>query len=650
MKKRNLLLSIFVLAMSVCLLLALVGCSNNEQCSHEWQDETVISAPTCTNAGTTEQKCVKCDEKRTVEISALGHDMQTVPAKGTSCIESGYSQYEQCSRCDYNTKVVIPALEHNADLSAWLVDGSKHYHACTNEKCTAKLDETNHVDSDRDHTCDDCLASVSACVDDNNDHVCDYCEAPVSTCTGGTATCKSKAVCSICGNEYGDFDSTNHEEDLVWTKTATKHKRAYECCGAVTVDEEAHDWEDGVCTVCGDYDTYGTDGIYYEYDSQKETYYIDYYYGDSAEVSIARYQYDENTGLKPVTYIRQSAFSSKSITKVVIPNTVSRIEANAFNYSQSLEEIVFPDTIEYIGSYAFDGVPAITSYVNAQPDGDVYIGKVLYTYKGTMPENYTLNVKEGTTSISAMAYKEQGYLIAINMPSSLKEIGFETFESCHGLTEITLGENVILIEECAFEECSDVETITFNSKVEVIESHAFASCNSIRSLTIPENVTTIGEFAFGYMNALESVTIEGAGLTSLDDSFNACEELTSITFDISLETLKEISDDVWCGNCPKLTVNYNGGSFKVHYDKVDATCTEDGSVAYWYNFIDGKKYSGKYFSPSTLIENVVIPAIGHNPSIVNATATEIEHYHCSNCGGNFSDETCTNPLSSISAE
>lgn len=581
MKKRNLLLSAFVLAMGVCISLALVGCSNNEQCVHEWQDENVISAPTCTSVGTMEQKCVKCAERRTVETPAL-------------------------STC---------------------------------------------VDGNNDHICDYCEETVSTCADNDSDHKCDTCLATISTCTGGTATCKTKTICTICGHEYGALDPANHEEDLAWTKTATTHKRAYGCCGVVTGDEEAHDWEDGVCTECGDYDTYGTEGIGYEYDSKKGTYYVKYYHGDSTEVSIARYQYDEDTGLKPVTYIGQGVFAGKGITKVVIPNTVTRIEAIAFFCNQTLEEIVLPDTIEYIGYDAFDEVPAITSYVNAQPDGDVYIGKVLYTYKGTMPENYTLNVKAGTTSIFAMAYKEQYNLSAINMPSSLKEIGKSAFYSCRGLTEITLGENVIIVEESAFESCANTETITLNSKLEVIANSAFYCCNS-KSLTIPESVTTIGEYAFSVMCKLESVTVKGAGLTSLKGySFYSCEKLTSITFDISLEALKGISDDVWYSNCPKLTVNYNGGSFKVHCDKVDATCTDDGSIEYWYNFIDGEKYSSEYFSSSALSEDsIVIPAIGHDPRKFDATETEIEHYHCSNCDGNFSDEACTNPLSSISAE
>ena len=35
--------------------------------------------------------------------------------------------------------------------------------------------------------------------------------APAHYHTGGTATCHSKAVCTVCGEEYGEFDANNHD-------------------------------------------------------------------------------------------------------------------------------------------------------------------------------------------------------------------------------------------------------------------------------------------------------------------------------------------------------------------------------------------------------------------------------------------------------
>lgn len=46
--------------------------------------------------------------------------------------------------------------------------------------------------------------------DENKDHKCNYCGATLSEHTGGEATCRGKAVCEYCGEEYGELDSENH--------------------------------------------------------------------------------------------------------------------------------------------------------------------------------------------------------------------------------------------------------------------------------------------------------------------------------------------------------------------------------------------------------------------------------------------------------
>ena len=109
---------------------------------------------------------------------------------------------------------------------------------------------TNHVDDDNNHICDLCGKTVSNHSDENHDHVCDICGETVSTHTGGTATCKDKAVCEICGEEYGELDANNHTGKEVWEQTETTHTKKWNCCGKFTVEEAAHTFEHGVCTVC----------------------------------------------------------------------------------------------------------------------------------------------------------------------------------------------------------------------------------------------------------------------------------------------------------------------------------------------------------------------------------------------------------------
>ena len=82
----------------------------------------------------------------------------------------------------------------------------------------------------------------------------DGCDAfETENCSGGNATCTEKAVCDVCGKAYGEFDGTNHKGGVQeWTtRTAFNHEQKWNCCGAVIVSSEAHEWKDGVCRECG---------------------------------------------------------------------------------------------------------------------------------------------------------------------------------------------------------------------------------------------------------------------------------------------------------------------------------------------------------------------------------------------------------------
>ena len=94
--------------------------------------------------------------------------------------------------------------------------------------------------------------------DNNGKHtrkcIVDGCDAfETENCSGGNATCTEKAVCDVCGKAYGELDGTNHEGGVQeWTtRTAFVHEQKWNCCGAVIVASEAHEWKDGVCRECG---------------------------------------------------------------------------------------------------------------------------------------------------------------------------------------------------------------------------------------------------------------------------------------------------------------------------------------------------------------------------------------------------------------
>lgn len=94
---------------------------------------------------------------------------------------------------------------------------------------------------------------------------------------------------------------------------------------------------------------------------------------------------------------------NENIKSVTLVSSVRSIGKYAFYSCAGLTNVTIPDSVTSIGSSAFAG----TAWLDAQPYGDVYAGKVYYTYKGTMPENTSIVIKNGTKSIADSAFYQK---------------------------------------------------------------------------------------------------------------------------------------------------------------------------------------------------------------------------------------------------
>ena len=112
-----------------------------------------------------------------------------------------------------------------------------------------------------------------------------------------------------------------------------------------------------------------------------------------------------------------------SIKSVVIGEGVTSINSYAFFNCTNLTSIDIPESVCKIGQYAF----ANTGWYDNQPEGLVYIGSCLYGYKGEMPENFELVVKEGTKGIADYAFESSSNLIMATIPESVSYIGRAAF-------------------------------------------------------------------------------------------------------------------------------------------------------------------------------------------------------------------------------
>ena len=122
-----------------------------------------------------------------------------------------------------------------------------------------------------------------------------------------------------------------------------------------------------------------------------------------------------------------------NLATVNIGDNVKIIPSYAFSDCKRLTSIIVPDSVTSIGFWAFGG----TAWYNNQPDGLVYAGKVAYIYKGTMPSNTSIVLKEGTLGITEAAFQGCTGLTSITIPDSVTSIGKYAFYDCSGLTSIT---------------------------------------------------------------------------------------------------------------------------------------------------------------------------------------------------------------------
>ena len=185
-------------------------------------------------------------------------------------------------------------------------------------------------------------------------------------------------------------------------------------------------------------------------------------------------------------------FDCNALTSITIPNSVTSIGNYAFSYCSSLASITIPNSVTSVGDSAFEN----TAWYNNQPDGIIYIGNALYKYKGAMPNNTTLNIRDGIVSVSPRAFYNYGTLAAITIPNSVTSIGDGAFWSCSSLTSVTIPNSVTSIGDYAFYNCRGLTSVTIPNSVTSIGSSAFGWCYSLTSLTIPNSVTSIGEEAF----------------------------------------------------------------------------------------------------------------------------------------------------------
>ena len=218
----------------------------------------------------------------------------------------------------------------------------------------------------------------------------------------------------------------------------------------------------------------------------------------------------------PLYYAHNLYLNGNLVTALTIPDGVTSIGDNAFEYCTSLTSITIPDSVTSIGDNAFRSCDALTSVHITDLAAWCNINFISFY---SNPLCYAHNL-----------YLNGNLVTALTIPDGVTSIGDSALEFCTSLTSVTIPDSVMSIGDSAFSGCTALTSITIPDSVTSIGDSAFSGCTALTSITIPDSVTSIGDSAFRDCTSLTSITIPDSVTSIGRKVFYICEALTSVTF------------------------------------------------------------------------------------------------------------------------
>ncbi len=202
--------------------------------------------------------------------------------------------------------------------------------------------------------------------------------------------------------------------------------------------------------------------------------------------------------------------------------TVSGLEWLAFSHCETLTKVMIPKTISRIESYAwsdcktpFVGCTALESIeVDEENPWMCSVDGVFFNKEGTWLYSYPAGLKrevydipEGVERIGMDAFANNPYLISVYMPNSVTHMDSGAFSNCKNLYSIRISENI-----------------------EHIQAYTFERCENLHYLDIPENVSSFEEGVFRW-SPIKTLIIRGTFPEELRrDTFYAMDEERTVIY------------------------------------------------------------------------------------------------------------------------
>lgn len=223
---------------------------------------------TCTEAGYSGDLVHSCCEAVITpghELELAAHEMALQETVVANCQHGGYELWA-CANCEYTEKRNETGVnaENHANPTPVLVDGSivdpkdctKPYNTGDYKyTCCGTIVSGAHDAPYADHEWDDGEQEDTVYVYHCTHEGCEVTKEESCHHTGGEATCSKKAICTNCGEEYGNLNPDNHKNivgrDAVAATCTTDGREAGTYCndcgkwvtGGATIEKTGHDYQ-----------------------------------------------------------------------------------------------------------------------------------------------------------------------------------------------------------------------------------------------------------------------------------------------------------------------------------------------------------------------------------------------------------------------
>lgn len=203
-------------------------------------------------------------------------------------------------------------------------------------------------------------------------------------------------------------------------------------------------------------------------------------------------------------------------TKVVIPSkyqgkVVSGIAEDAFTNNRTITEVVLPDSVTFIGGSAFRRCSSLSK---------INLTKVTKLGSNAFSETKLTNVTlSSVVTVGNSAFKDCRALQSVSLSNSTVTIEKSAFSGCLVMTTVDVGKTKN-IGDSAFNGCGNINQINL-STVKYIGESAFMGCTNITSVNL-KNVIEVNKGAFDGCGKLETIYVGASAKLLHMSAFYGC--------------------------------------------------------------------------------------------------------------------------------